>query len=337
MLARYLELLYPDRRSITGSMAQKEQYDLLADEFPNTTARLRQSICAKAMSMYTALNTRIKTLQACAASERRDKTVAKLYAAKPEIERYSLDLGAKHIKIDTTSNSIHIASLGLYKPFSFRYVNTRPFKRWRAAGAKLSNYIQIRADHSIHVVYTLLKSEPTGHRMIGCDIGSNHLYTMSDARPGPSINSELRRIARRTSLKSRLRAKAQRDNTIGYLINQIDWPSIKQLSVEDLKYLRKRRGFLSHWNYPLILARLAMRCEEYGIKLVKVPARYTSQRCHKCGWVYHNNRDREQFCCTSCGHVGHADLNAAKNIRDGKPGAAIGGAPGASRVGFYWN
>jgi putative transposase len=43
---------------------------------------------------------------------------------------------------------------------------------------------------------------------------------------------------------------------------------------------------------------------------------YTSQRCSQCSHVAAENRkSQEQFCCLACGHLAHADENAAINIK----------------------
>jgi putative transposase len=60
---------------------------------------------------------------------------------------------------------------------------------------------------------------------------------------------------------------------------------------------------------------LAYKLEDRGGALVRVPAAYTSQRCHCCGHTAaQNRRSRERFECVACGHAEHADVNAAKNI-----------------------
>jgi putative transposase len=54
---------------------------------------------------------------------------------------------------------------------------------------------------------------------------------------------------------------------------------------------------------------------QYKTQVVKVPPKHTSQTCHVCGVKDARSRiSRSQFVCTSCGHVSHADVNAAKNI-----------------------
>lgn len=52
-----------------------------------------------------------------------------------------------------------------------------------------------------------------------------------------------------------------------------------------------------------------------GGTLVEVSAHYSSQTCSKCGCVDAASRSGKHFCCTSCGHVDHADLNAAKILK----------------------
>ncbi len=53
-----------------------------------------------------------------------------------------------------------------------------------------------------------------------------------------------------------------------------------------------------------------------GVLIVKVAPQYTSQKCSHCGHVDKNSRDGEKFICTNCGHFDHADLQAARNIRN---------------------
>ncbi len=52
-----------------------------------------------------------------------------------------------------------------------------------------------------------------------------------------------------------------------------------------------------------------------GGTLVEVPAAYSSQTCSSCGCIDAASRRAERFCCTACGFVDHADLNAAKVLK----------------------
>ena len=56
------------------------------------------------------------------------------------------------------------------------------------------------------------------------------------------------------------------------------------------------------------------KAEEAGTRLVVVNPAFTSQTCHECGHISPENRHGTKFCCVKCGHTGHADVNAAKNI-----------------------
>jgi transposase len=52
-------------------------------------------------------------------------------------------------------------------------------------------------------------------------------------------------------------------------------------------------------------------------RVEKIDPAYTSQTCHACGHCAAENRESQAvFRCRACGNADHADVNAAKNIRD---------------------
>ncbi len=51
-----------------------------------------------------------------------------------------------------------------------------------------------------------------------------------------------------------------------------------------------------------------------GVKVEAVRPHYISKTCHRCGAL--NERKKHAYVCTQCGYKGHADANAAMNIRD---------------------
>jgi putative transposase len=66
--------------------------------------------------------------------------------------------------------------------------------------------------------------------------------------------------------------------------------------------------------WGLFLRLLAYKAEDAGRTVIAVGARHTSQTNHGCGHVDAGNRLGAVFRCLKCGHVDHADTNAARNI-----------------------
>lgn len=76
------------------------------------------------------------------------------------------------------------------------------------------------------------------------------------------------------------------------------------------------RSILSN-NWSRLMKRLQDKMNANGGRLVIVLAAYTSQTCHKCGYVTKENRDSQAvFRCVECGYESNADVNAAENILD---------------------
>ncbi|MDP9844109.1 RNA-guided endonuclease InsQ/TnpB family protein [Streptosporangium lutulentum] len=78
--------------------------------------------------------------------------------------------------------------------------------------------------------------------------------------------------------------------------------------------------------------RLAARLEHKAPGRVwKIDPRYTSQTCNACRHIARESRESQAlFRCVACKHRDHADVNAAKNIRDTAEGYAVaarGGLP----------
>jgi putative transposase len=53
-----------------------------------------------------------------------------------------------------------------------------------------------------------------------------------------------------------------------------------------------------------------------GKTVIKVNPKYSSQECRSCRHIDKSNRDGEKFICVECGYHEHADIGAAKTIRD---------------------
>jgi IS605 OrfB family transposase len=77
------------------------------------------------------------------------------------------------------------------------------------------------------------------------------------------------------------------------------------------KSLRRR---LSRWQYGALQKALLARAQLLGVPMALVNPAYTSRTCHRC--QERGIRKRHRFCCPCCGYEGHADINAATNIRN---------------------
>ncbi|GET39883.1 transposase, IS605 OrfB family protein [Microseira wollei NIES-4236] len=68
------------------------------------------------------------------------------------------------------------------------------------------------------------------------------------------------------------------------------------------------------WN-ELIL-KIDYLAAKQGKIAIKINPRHSSTECRNCGHIDRSNRDGEKFICSACGFFAHADIFAAKTIRD---------------------
>lgn len=65
---------------------------------------------------------------------------------------------------------------------------------------------------------------------------------------------------------------------------------------------------------------LVLKVEYLAVKqgktVIKVNPKHSSQECRNCGHTDKSNRNGEKFICSECGYHEHADIGAAKTIRD---------------------
>lgn len=110
-------------------------------------------------------------------------------------------------------------------------------------------------------------------------------------------------------------------NTVARVLEHV--PTGATLILEDLTNIRVRgrrfrkdtRRRLHSWSFRRQQTILVEKCPERGIFLAFTDARYTSQKCSKCGHTSRKNRpSRDVFRCEKCAHTEHADINAARNI-----------------------
>ena len=132
----------------------------------------------------------------------------------------------------------------------------------------------------------------------------------------------VRRVCKRLS---RRRARRTRDFARCTAKRLVAWaPKDAVLVFEDLSGLgAPERGLkkgpalrrrLALWQHGAIRHAVANKAQLAGVRIAEVDPAYTSQTCNGCG--RRGIRKRHAFTCPACGYTAHADLNAARNIRD---------------------
>jgi putative transposase len=148
-----------------------------------------------------------------------------------------------------------------------------------------------------------------------------------------STRRRCRQLLQRLSGQER-RFQAQVNHTISYRLIQQAQQTNQAIALEDLTGIRERTNGLprskterrrsNNWAFFQLRTFLEYKAIKFGVKLVLVDLRYTSQTCHHCLHIHpergESYRSGKLFRCGHCGWRGNADLNGAKNI------AAIGAA-----------
>ena len=167
--------------------------------------------------------------------------------------------------------------------------------------------------------------EKTKGRVFAVDIGANKMLSDSDGfHHGTEFKGLRDKIGRKKKgSAAKQRAIQERDNYINFTVKRLPWDNIKTIGVEDLKNVKKGkqkkrskafRKAMAPWTYGSVLTKLEQCAQENGVRLVRVPAAYTSQTCPTCGTVSKKNRCGEKFKCVFCGRSGDSDRIAALNI-----------------------
>jgi len=80
------------------------------------------------------------------------------------------------------------------------------------------------------------------------------------------------------------------------------------------QWRKEKRAKINLWAFSRLQQYVRYKALEFGINTVFVEAKYTSQRCSKCGHIEASNRDGLNFVCKHCSYSLNADYNASKNI-----------------------
>ena len=182
---------------------------------------------------------------------------------------------------------------------------------------------------------------PRTEPIVAIDRGITNLLADSDGRLVPNPKHLERSIAslaraqrtvsrRKKGSKNRLKAisrvnrihrkvKRQRDHVLHELSTTYAKSHgtvvVEKLNVQGMVKNHCLARHISGAGWSRFAEMLRYKLAWTGGQLVEVPAAYSSQTCSACGVVDADSRHGERFCCTACGYVDHADLNAAKVLK----------------------
>lgn len=180
--------------------------------------------------------------------------------------------------------------------------------------------------------------DKSNDKVVGIDRGIYNIISLSDGHK--HFARRIRELKRRRmyqrkmlqakgtqSAKRRLRLLAGCEKRFSLNENHIISKSLANMRYdvfvfEDLKGIGKQNkgakmnNWLSNWTFYQLELFTKYKAQALNKLIVSVSPYMTSQTCSKCSNVENNIRDKSHFECSKCGHKEHADINAAKNIKE---------------------
>jgi putative transposase len=217
---------------------------------------------------------------------------------------------------------------------------TNRYKDWKFQSATIGydkRKAQVRANLTFTYPTPPIVQTDNSDRIVGADRGLHNIISLSD---GTLFNASRVRAQKRKFLyvKRQLQAKGTRSSKrllkkrsgremrfssdVNHCLSKklVNLP-YDVFVLENLAGIRKRNkgrklnGWLSNWTFFQLEQFIGYKTEALGKQVVKVDARYTSQKCSDCGNTDKASRKGSRYLCVECGHAEHADINAAKNIK----------------------
>jgi putative transposase len=242
--------------------------------------------------------------------------------------RIKLTLPSQSIKPDKGNRTIAIPCLNLKTPYNFR----NDFEKIN----------QVEVDNKYIYVSVTIKEEPqiTPKTWIGVDRNTTgHIAVAGNADTGKvwklgksalHIHKKYRNIRKSMQKRGKFGVLKKIKNRESRIIRDLNHKVAKEIvniakeneagiKLEKLDGIRDSRRHSRSFNYGLhswsfyqLQQFIEYKAALYGIPLTYVEPKNTSKECSRCG--SEGIRNQKEFVCHNCGHVDHADANAAFNI-----------------------
>lgn len=245
-----------------------------------------------------------------------------------KVSRVKLTLPAQSIKVNKENRIITIVPLRLtlnyYFPNTFIKVN------------------QIELDHEYAYITVTVPEQPmkevtsfigvdsntTGHCAVAAypQTGEVRKLGKKASHIHKKYSQQRRHYQRNGKLKKLKASKNREKRIIRDMLHKASRAIISfaqehnaGIKLEDLKGIRDRakvthsfKNSLHSWSYYQLTQLISYKAKLLGIPVIYVNPAYTSKDCSRC--YKQGNRNGKSFKCHECGHVDHADVNAAFNI-----------------------
>lgn len=303
-----------------GVSLHKKTYQIVREYLPSQLAISSRMRATEALtSVFT--KTKHKKYGSC--------PVSKSCSVRYDKNSYSLFLEKKEVSLLTISGRKRFT---LAVPEYYK----EQFSTWKHCSADLciiKNKVYLHIAFEKEVVDVI----PNGN-LIGIDRGINNLAVISNNKffGGGIIKKQVRKYQRlRSKLQSKgtksakrhlrkIRAKERRfradinhqiSKQIINSLNSGDTIVLENLTgIRNNRLRKQQRTLLNSWSYFQLEQFITYKAMSKGINVKHIDARYTSQRCSKCGFTCRSNRKQHSFYCKQCGFKLNADLNASRNI-----------------------
>lgn len=313
---RYVDWCF-EQKSYNKNKAHKELYEKFRQEYSTIPSGLLQTIRDNALESVKALKFKFKPIKKPHSHVRYDARTVSLRG-----NQLSFSWSGERIK----------QIIQLPKFFNERYGN------WKFQAATIG-YDRFKKCFKANLIFQLPDVEKQGDRIVGVDRGLYNIVSLSNGFRYASngigkIKREVLFLKKQLQAKDTPSAKRKLKKLSGYekrfslnvnhnISKQLVQMPFDVFALEDLSGIRNQKSkgkrlnkWLSNWSFWQLEQLLRYKAEAKGKQIVEVDARYTSQKCSNCGQIEKTNRNGSHYNCDRCGYQEHADVNAAKNIRN---------------------
>ena len=251
----------------------------------------------------------------------RNKTVKR-------INSVNLTIPNQGIKVDKVNRKIEIPSLKL--SFNYRFPDN------------FTKINQIEINNEYIFVSVTVPEEPKieSEMWIGVDLNATgHVAVTANPRTGEvkkfgkkaeHVHKKYENIRREMQKEGKYRVVKRLKKRESHIVKDMNHKISREIvdtakeegdgiRLEKLGGIRKtaksRRTFrysLHSWSFYQLQEMIEYKAKLLGVPIEHIDPYYTSKECSRCGEI--GIRNGKEFKCPKCGHVDHADSNAAFNI-----------------------